>query len=32
VRRDLAQVNIAIALYDVDDPGFAGFIDNPERV
>jgi len=28
----LAQVNIAIAKYEYDDPRFAGFVDNLERV
>ena len=28
----LAQVNIAIAKYRYDDPRFAGFVDNLERV
>lgn len=32
MRCHLAQVNIAIALYDDDDARFAGFINNLERV
>jgi len=28
----LAQVNVAIAKYSYDDPRFAGFVDNLERI
>ena len=28
----LAQVNIAIAKYSYEDPRFAGFVDNPDRI
>jgi hypothetical protein len=32
VRCHLAQVNIALALYGDDDPRFAGFVNNLERI
>jgi len=32
VNFDLAQVNIAIARYSYEDPRFAGFVDNLDRV
>jgi len=32
VKYHLAQVNIAVAKYDYDDPRFAGFVDNLDRV